>query len=63
MLATMAETSEPKEKKKLTQLRVEPDLWERIKSAAKRRRMSANQYVLLATETQLQADEAKSQTA
>lgn len=55
MLAPMPATPEPK--RTITQLRVEPDLWQRIKDQAKRRRMSANSYVLAAVERQVVADE------
>lgn len=58
MLATMAAEPEEPKKKLITQLRVEPDLWERVKSQAVRRRLSANSYVLLAVETAVTTDEA-----
>lgn len=63
MLGAMPDTTEEtKTKRLITQLRVEPELWERIKEQARRRRMSANNYVLVAAERMVIEDE-KAQAA
>lgn len=58
MTALMAANpTDPADRRKITQLRVEPDLWERVTRQARRSRMSANAYVCNALEAVVTVDE------
>lgn len=50
--------TEPTDTRTITQLRIEPELWERAKRLARNRRMSTNAYACAAIEAYVRADEA-----
>lgn len=58
MLATMTpDQDSTADRRKNTQLRIEPDLWERAQEQARLRRMSVNAYICNAVERQVEKDE------
>lgn len=58
MLITMPTTTEGKPKRKITQLRIEPELLAAAAEIAAKRRMTLNAYICLSVENQTKADAA-----